>query len=143
MFCSIKLIHEFVTVFHFYTCSKLFVDDLLPIPLYPVISWLANFNSRENYTHCQSAEARHPWQCIMPIEPKVASHLYSKQIFKTLKEKYQYYQNSLSSMPDCFSAWLSMSLENHSLNSSWESNNVGIMKWSNAHNWNDNQTMLA
>lgn len=42
---------------------------------------------------------------------------------------------SLSSIADLFSAWLSMSLENHSLNSSWESNNVGIMKWSSAHSW--------
>lgn len=40
---------------------------------------------------------------------------------------------SLSSMADLFSAWLSMSLENHSLNSSWESNNVGMMKCSRAH----------
>lgn len=36
-------------------------------------------------------------------------------------------------MADLFSAWLSMSLENHSLNSSWESNNVGMMKCSRAH----------
>lgn len=40
---------------------------------------------------------------------------------------------SLSSMADLFSAWLSMSLENHSLNSSWESNSVGMMKCSRAH----------
>lgn len=42
---------------------------------------------------------------------------------------------SLSSMADLFSAWLSMSLENHSLNSSWESNSVGMMKCSRAHSW--------
>ena len=33
-----------------------------------------------------------------------------------------------------FSAWLSMSLENHSLNSSCESNSVGMMKCNRAHN---------
>ena len=38
------------------------------------------------------------------------------------------------SIADLFSAWFSMSFENHSLNSSWESNRVGIMKWSSAHN---------
>lgn len=37
------------------------------------------------------------------------------------------------SMAVLFSAWFSMSFENHSLNSSCESNNVGIMKWSKAH----------
>lgn len=31
-----------------------------------------------------------------------------------------------------FSAWLSISFENHSLNSSWESKRVGMMKWSKA-----------
>lgn len=41
-------------------------------------------------------------------------------------------QYLLSSIADLFSAWLSMSLENHSLNSSWESNSVGIMKCSRA-----------
>lgn len=44
-------------------------------------------------------------------------------------------KDSLSSMADLFSAWLSMSLENHSLNSSWESNSVGMMKCSRAHSW--------
>ena len=37
------------------------------------------------------------------------------------------------SMAVLFSAWFSMSFENHSLNSSCESNSVGIMKWSKAH----------
>lgn len=37
------------------------------------------------------------------------------------------------SMADLFSAWFSMSFENHSLNSSWESKRVGMMKCSNAH----------
>ena len=39
----------------------------------------------------------------------------------------------LSSMPVLFSAWLSISLENHSLNSSCESKRVGMMKCSRAH----------
>jgi len=42
----------------------------------------------------------------------------------------------LSSMADLFSTEFSMSFENHSLNSSCESNIVGMMKWSNAHNCN-------
>lgn len=51
-------------------------------------------------------------------------------------EQLQYGQRySLSSMADLCSAWLSMSLENHSLNSSWESNSVGMMKCSRAHSW--------
>ena len=37
------------------------------------------------------------------------------------------------SIADLFSAWFSMSFENHSLNSSWESKRVGMMKCSNAH----------
>ena len=37
-----------------------------------------------------------------------------------------------SSMPVLFSAWLSMSFENYSLNSSCESNKVGMMKWRSA-----------
>jgi hypothetical protein len=32
-----------------------------------------------------------------------------------------------------------MSLENHSLNSSWESNNVGMMKCNNAQSWNKHE----
>ena len=36
--------------------------------------------------------------------------------------------NLLLSICDLFSAWLSMSFENHSLNSSWSSNKVGMMK---------------
>lgn len=43
--------------------------------------------------------------------------------------------NSLSSMADLFSAWLSMSFENHSLNSSCESNKVGMMKCRRAQSW--------
>ena len=41
--------------------------------------------------------------------------------------------NLLSSICDLFSALDSISFENQSLNSSWESNNVGMTKWSNDH----------
>ena len=41
----------------------------------------------------------------------------------------------LSSKADFFSAWLSISRENHSLNSSCESNMVGMMKCRRAHNY--------
>lgn len=46
-------------------------------------------------------------------------------------------------MVDLFSAWLSMSLENHSLNSSCESNNVGIMKCSRAQSWKQRKNEIA
>lgn len=46
-------------------------------------------------------------------------------------------------MADLFSAWLSMSLENHSLNSSCESNNVGIMKCNRAQSWKQMKSKIA
>lgn len=60
-----------------------------------------------------------------------------RQLGKATDFSYTNYNNptlhSLSSMADLFSAWLSMSLENHSLNSSWESNKVGMIKCNRAH----------
>ena len=58
-----------------------------------------------------------------------------------------YILNLLSSIPDCFSAWLSMSLENHSVNSSCESNIVGMIKCNKAQSYikktkNKNRTLF-
>jgi hypothetical protein len=93
-------------------------------------SWLANIKSPPMKKQTLVSQMRHTLPIVV-LEKLIIQYF----LLRNSKLPFRCYNFFLlSSIPVLFSAWLSISFENHSLNSSCESNKVGIMKCSNAHN---------